>query len=446
MFREDVVTNKLTFRARSIYSGESAPLENAVIEIEDGIVTDLVENSDLPATDLGNVAIIPGLVNAHTHLEFSHLANPVEPFLPFTNWIRNVVLERKNRKEDVAEIVTRGMKECMESGQTTLGEISTDDEIYESISLPHPKTVVFREILGLNPTDIESNLQITRKHLERFSVTGVTADLPSSAEGNQSRDCQGAGPLNNSRGSDHHAGSHNIIPALSPHAPYSVHPHLFSQLVELAKTENVPIAMHLAETQAELQLLDKGEGEFVEMLEDFGVWQKGIFSPGIKPLEYLRQLAKVSHALVVHGNYLDADEIAFLSAQSHMTLIYCPRTHAAFGHTNHPWRRVLEQGGHIALGTDSRASNPDLSLWNELCFLKIQFPQYDDVLLLQLATQNGARALGLERETGTLLPGKTADLAIVKLQDGSFSTLFHSSHRICGTMLAGDWIFSAGLQ
>src|SRR5262249_48639500 len=122
----------------------------------------------------------------------------------------------------------------------------------------------------------------------------------------------------------------------------------------------------------------------------------------------------------------------------------CPRTHAYFGHAPHPWRLMLLRGINVALGTDSRASNPDLSLWNELLFLHDRFPDLPKGELLSLGTLAGARALGLDGETGSLTPGKRSDLAVVSLSIGSpgdaFGALFRAENRITAVMREGGWL------
>jgi cytosine/adenosine deaminase-related metal-dependent hydrolase len=182
----------------------------------------------------------------------------------------------------------------------------------------------------------------------------------------------------------------------------------------------------------------------VDLFRAIGVWQEDVIPRGARPIDYLRPLAAVGRALVIHGNYLDDVEIEFLCAQPNITLIYCPRTHAYFRHAPHPWRKVLEGGGRVALGTDSRASNPDLSLWREVQFLRQQFPGLAPARLLELATCEGARALGLDDRTGTLTAGKAADLAVVALGDAAFAdpctTLLQPGSRVSATLRDGRWI------
>jgi len=180
------------------------------------------------------------------------------------------------------------------------------------------------------------------------------------------------------------------------------------------------------------------------MLEEFGVWEPSAIPHGSRPLDYLQPLTGLDHALVIHGNYLSDDEIDFLCRHPNLTVVYCPRTHAAFGHAPHPWRKLLQRGGCVAIGTDSRASNPDLSLWRELCFLRDQFPDVSPQILLELGTIRGARALGLEETTGILGVGRSADLTVVTLDASPpgdvVPALLHHRNRIAATMRSGLWI------
>jgi cytosine/adenosine deaminase-related metal-dependent hydrolase len=132
---------------------------------------------------------------------------------------------------------------------------------------------------------------------------------------------------------------------------------------------------------------------------------------------------------VIHGNYLTEDEIAFLGTQPQMSVVFCPRTHAYFGHENHPWRRLIDAGGNVALGTDGRSSNPDLSVWNEVLFLRAKYPDVAPQALLTIATMNGAKALGLPDTGSALAIGAPARMTIIRgLPDGTsdpFAAILH---------------------
>jgi cytosine/adenosine deaminase-related metal-dependent hydrolase len=157
-------------------------------------------------------------------------------------------------------------------------------------------------------------------------------------------------------------------------------------------------------------------------------------------------LSELPRALIVHGTFLNSTELRFLAQNPHITLVYCPRTHAAAETAPHPWYDLFEMGGSVALGTDSRATNPDLSLWRELQFLAAECPRVRHHSLLRLATLHGARALGLMDSHGSLAPGKQADFAVVELADPAFQDPVHDllapGNRIVGTMIGGEWAVS----
>ncbi len=148
------------------------------------------------------------------------------------------------------------------------------------------------------------------------------------------------------------------------------------------------------------------------------MWDASAIPHGSRPLDYLHQLGRSHRALVVHGNYLDDEELEYLAAHAdRMSLVYCPRTHAYFRHQRYPLAKAMTLGVNVALGTDSRASNPDLNMWNELRYVAEHHAEISREEVLRLGTVYGARALGREDEVGSLTPGKLANLAVVALPD-----------------------------
>lgn len=399
-----------SFKARWLFPVNAEPVENATIQIEADQISAVHATHDPRAQDLGNVAIIPGLVNAHTHLEFSDLKKPIEPSSPFTDWLRAVVAQRRRDPASFASI-DAGTREVGQSGTTIVGEISTAQPSENLFSQHGPIVVSLRELIGFLPEQIEPQYAIAQKHL---------------AETRQ-----------NSRRPD-------VIHGISAHAPYSVHPELFLKLTRLAGEFDVPFAIHLAETKDELAFLANGTGPFVTFLQEFGVWRDAVVPRRSRPLDYLRRLQDLTSALVIHGNYLSDEEIDYVASHPNLTVVYCPRTHAYFGHSPHPWQELLERGASIAIGTDSRASNPDLSLFRELQYLAERFPHADPRVLLELGTINGARALDPGSQRGCLAPGRPADLVLVSLPqtDASeaYALLFHTQSRVRRTMRSGQWL------
>jgi cytosine/adenosine deaminase-related metal-dependent hydrolase len=229
---------------------------------------------------------------------------------------------------------------------------------------------------------------------------------------------------------------------LSPHAPYTVHPELFAKLVALAAERNAPLAFHLAESLEELELLRSHSGPFLTLLKELDAWDEGAIPLGTRPLDYLRVLATAPRVLVIHGNYLDAEEIAFLAAhRERMAVVYCPRTHAYFAHARYPLPQLLAAGVRVGLGTDSRASNPDLNLLEEMRLVARRFAAMSPADVLKLGTIDGATAMGCEQDCGSLMLGKFANLAVVKLPDREakdpHELLFDSAEPVVKTFYRG---------
>lgn len=394
----------MRFHARWIVPISGPVIDSGTVEVQSGRITSVGQRNSLSGVDLGDVAVLPGLVNAHTHLEFSGLASPIDTSQPFTHWLRGVISYRRGVNR-TAEFLRSGSRESRSSGTTLLGEIATTGwSANEVLTAGLSGVTAFYEFLGLNPDRIPDQLSAARQFLqeaETFNTSAVRGDVPVVAE---------------------------LVRGLSPHAPYSTHPELVRGLVETATEFSAPVAMHLAETIAELEFLAHGGGEFRAFLEQLGVYRASAIPAGSSPLDYLRTLSQATRALVIHGNYLTDQDIDYLVTQPQMTVVYCPRTHAAFGHTPHRWREMLARGIRVAIGTDSRASNPDLDLWREMQFLfgSAQVASddgsgcdnsaesatlADDIL--RMGTLAGAEALGCERRFGHITPGADSAMIVV---------------------------------
>jgi cytosine/adenosine deaminase-related metal-dependent hydrolase len=230
----------------------------------------------------------------------------------------------------------------------------------------------------------------------------------------------------------------NCVRGLSPHAPYSVRMAALASWAIVSESWSLPVAIHLAETAEERQLLEQHSGPFVPFLQELGEWDpEGLISSFQQVLELF---GATPHVLVVHGNYLDTSA-TILPGQ---TLVYCPRTHAAFGHAPHPLRGFLDRGTRIALGTDSLASNPDLDMLAEARFLHRLQPDLPGDVLLRMATLWGAEALGFGSKTGSLTPGKSADLAVIPIRAAErpdpHELLWQSDAPVEASMWRGKWI------
>jgi cytosine/adenosine deaminase-related metal-dependent hydrolase len=392
-----------TLTTRWLFPVEKPPLQGGTVTIRRGLIH-AVEPAGLRRADidLGNCAVLPGLVNAHTHLDLSGLRGQAAPTPDFTAWLAAVIRHRRTRSpEQVQQDILAGLAESLAAGTTLVGDISSQGLSWPVLAAAPLRAVVFRELLGLPA--------------ERASQAWADGDAWLAA----------------------HPATPTCRPGISPHAPYSVRGSLFLA----AAASAVPAAVHLAETAAECELLSHRRGLFVDFLRELGVWDPGGLVDDANHV--LRLMNGRSPVLFVHANYLPPDA----PFPPNASVVYCPRTHALFGHPPHPFRALLARGVRIALGTDSLASNPDLDVLAEARFVHASYPAIDGGQLLRMATLSGAEALGWHGETGSLRPGKSADLAIVPLPDEDLvdphQLLFQSSLPVSKVLFRGRWVYES---
>lgn len=385
----------IALRARWVFPVDQPPIEGGIVTIAGGKIVAVGKNqSPAPPRDLGDGALLPGFVNAHTHLEFSLLDQPLgQPEMPFPAWIEAVVAYRRERDKPLMvetdgfarfrrQWAEAGLQQLREAATVAVGDIATMDWPRECLAGGGLSLTAFIELLGLDPARQSALLARAKHYLDERLETG---GLPK--------------------------------PGLSPHAPYTVGPDLLRKVCELSAAERVPVAMHLAESREELELLRTHQGPLVQVLQTLGAWHPESLPPGLTPIDYLQLLATAHRSLVIHGNYLGRDDFEFVAAhREQMSLIHCPRTHAYFGHEPYPLAGMLAAGARVAVGTDSRASNPDLSILSELRHIARHHPNVSRDAILRMGTLSGAEALGSGEKLGSITPGKRAWLATVPLE------------------------------
>ncbi len=348
--------------------------------------------------------MLPGLVNAHTHLDLSHLRGQCPPGPDFTQWLRAVIRHRRATTPEQTEAAVRtGLAESVRFGTTLIGDVTAQGASWPVLAEAPLRSVVFYELIGLPLTSA-----VQAAH---------TADA----------------------WRREHASTEHCRCGISPHAPYSVRDMLYIAARKAARLFALPVVTHLAETPAELELLEHQSGPFVEFLKELDVWD---------PYGLVRDAAQVIHdcawapqALFAHCNYLPVTA----EIPAHGTVVYCPRTHAAFGHAPHPFRDFLARGVRVALGTDSLASNPDLDMLAEIRFLHERYPDVPGATLLRMATLSGAEALGFRNQTGSLTPGKSADLIVLPLPQRKgadpHTLILDSTERVQAVLWRGQWTY-----
>lgn len=369
------------------------PLAEGEIRVEQGQIVAVGQHLDPAAIDLGDVAIIPGLINAHAHLELSDLPQPLgTPGTPLPEWLPLVVRYRRSGQWNGAIGFQRGLAELSAAGVAAVADVVQPDwspDCLMASSMPGnwaapPQGVALVELLAPGSSWAKEAIAKARSTLDR---------PPARADWQL---------------------------GLCPHTPYTVHPRLFDWALDQSRRRGLLLGFHLAESSEELQLLAEAAGPMRHTLEQRGAYDPETLPGRRRPLDYLRGLAEAHRALVIHGNYLADDEIAFLAEHRDMlSVVYCPRTHAFFGHRPYPLLQMLAAGASVAIGTDSRASSPSLALWEDLRLVRSLFPSLASETVLELGTLAGAKALRLDRTLGTLESGKSARLAVVALGPGN---------------------------
>ncbi|QDT13711.1 Aminodeoxyfutalosine deaminase [Planctomycetes bacterium K23_9] len=361
----------------------SEPIQGGWVRLQGNRVVEIAAGKPPEcATDLGDVAILPGLVNAHTHLEFSDCAQPIgQPGVPLAQWIGQVIAARSATTTQARQqAIQAGLAESVAAGVCLMGDIATPPIRYDGDTID---LVSFAEVVGLGESRWRERLQSATDYNKSFEKA-----------------------------------------AWSPHAPYSTSTAAIDACVQRAKTSGRPLSMHVAESPAERELLCSGTGPFATALRSIGVWQDDLFPwPGDPLVDLIDQLAESPHALLIHGNDLRSKEISAIAQHANLTVVYCPRTHAFFGYDRHPVADMIRAGIPVALGTDSRASNPDLNLWSEVQFLLQHRMDIDPGAVIGMATVAGANALG-RRDVGRLVVGGSASLGVVTTEAADRQALY----------------------
>jgi cytosine/adenosine deaminase-related metal-dependent hydrolase len=388
-----------SFTARWILPASGPPVENGFLVIRDDKIEAVEPKGTRKAdVDLGNVALIPGLVNAHTHLDLSGARGLIPPTDPehFTDWLKGVIAYRRTRTaEQVQQDIREGLAECMRAGTTLVGDITNKGASYEIVVNAPIRGQLFWELIGLSTVRYESEL----KEYARAAVISWDGTDPPPLFPHTDR----------------------LRWSMSPHAPYSANHSYTTGQQWLGNT-----AIHLAESPAELELLATRTGSFVHFLSELGIWNPNDITASLSDFTNSCETAQYQPRLSIHCNYLPI-ETPFHPTQ---TIVYCPRTHAAFGHPPHPFREFMKRGVRVCLGTDSLASNPDLDILAEARFVK-------------MVSLFGAEALGWADECGSLEAGKSADAVVVPLPDRDgdpYDLLFVDPVRgERKTMFRGEW-------
>ena len=361
------------------------PLHRGWVDVRGGRIAGVGSGDagGAPAVELGRTAILPALVNAHTHLELSGLRGAVPPAASMPLWVDSLLQRRAEAGPPDRAAIRRAVLEARASGTGLLGDIGNTTAAGPILAQAGMPARLFREVLAFPERGAAA------------AVDAAAADLLSVAA----------------------AGGVRV--GMAAHAPYSVGPAAFAALDGAVRERfGGPRSIHLAESPEELEFLSNGTGPWRDLLDRIGRWDPAWTAPRCGPVEYLDRLGWLRAGLVVvHGVQLTDPELRRL-AERGVFLVTCPRSNAWTGVGDPPIERFLRAGVQLAVGTDSLASAPDLNLFSELALMRRLAPSAPAGRLLACATRRGAEALGFDDEFGSLAPGRRADLIAVPIPAG----------------------------
>jgi cytosine/adenosine deaminase-related metal-dependent hydrolase len=374
-----------SFNAEWVLPMGQPPIRHGHVSVADGRVV-AVGQGFADGADLGRVALLPALVNAHTHLELSYLRQQVPSGASFVEWVRALLALRTSgpdmAAESVVTAVDRALAEAVASGTGVFGDVSNSLVTTTSLERRADAAVVFHELLGFNTPDPD----------------GLVA-------AGRARRAEATRP--------------HVRVTVAPHAPYSVSPALFAAIArELDATAGSVTTLHLAESGEETEFLRHGTGPWRPLLDELGAWDPAWPVPQASPVEYASSLGYVQRrTLVVHAVQCSSSDIATL-ATSAATVVTCPRSNRYLGVDDPPLRALYDAGVRVAIGTDSLTSAPTLNMLDELAAVRRVAPTVPARAILDSATRIGAEALGLGDRHGRIAVGTAPGLIAVRVPEG----------------------------
>jgi cytosine/adenosine deaminase-related metal-dependent hydrolase len=376
----------IRYHASWVLPVASRPVRDGWVLVERGRIVAIghraVSADGTTEVDLGEVAILPGLVNAHAHLELSYLRDQVPPSSSFVSWVRSIVSARRQQPDPDAPAVVQAIEEAIQeaiaSGSAIVGDVGNTLTTFGPLTRSRLAAVVFYEVIRFNAPDPVALVAQARQRIDALAQTG------------------------------------RVRASLAAHAPYSVAPLVFRAMRQVVDRDPfAPCSVHLSESAEEVEFIARGLGPWRAFLEEVGAWDDTWVPPGVSPVQYLANSGFLNgRVLAIHGVHTTPTDRARLAARG-TTLVTCPRSNGHTGAGTPPISDFYRSGVRVAVGTDSLASVPDLNLFLEIAAMRALAPDVPASALLASATTEGARALGFDADYGTIEPGKQARLLAV---------------------------------
>ena len=376
-----------SFSADWILPISDAPIDGGVVTLDEGRIVSVAHGKSAADVALGRAVVLPGLVNAHTHLELSYLHGRIPPAPRFLDWVRPMLAARGDQSsvDDgvILRAIAQAVQEARATGTALVGDVTNTLATVSALAEARMPAHVFHELIGFAGVNADEQVASARRAIDAL------------------------------------AHDRDIRLSLAPHAPYSVSPALFAAIRrDLDAHAPTVSTVHLGESAEEVEFLKSGAGPWRTLLENLGVWNDQWEAPQSSPVEYLAEMGLLTASvLAVHGvqfNGADLDRLRTLG----VTLVSCPRSNRHVGVGSPPLEAFYAMDVEVAFGTDSLASVDDLNMFSELAEARRIAPKVPARALLHSATLTAAGALGFGDEFGSIEPGKRAALIAVRVPRG----------------------------
>lgn len=379
----------MRYHARWVLPITQPPIENGTVVEIGGVITYVGSREGAPPGrdyDLGEAILLPGLINTHTHLELTAMRGFLEN-CQFAAWIDKLRQSRNEVLDDamLLDSARFGIAEGIEAGITTYADTCSSGVVMQAMLELGVRGIMYQEVFGPDPSQSSGAMRELEGRIEKLH--GVQTDL--------------------------------VSLGVSPHAPYTVSDALYDAASKFANERAIPLAMHIAEGEAENDLVVSGTGEFADRWRRRGI---PVGRRARSPIALLETHGALERGpLLIHCVRVDDADIAIM-ARHRCAVAHCPASNAKFGHGIAPLLPIMAAGIRVGMGSDSVASNNRMDILDEARLAVLihraatrNHDAFGAHQALELATIGGARALGLESRVGSLEVGKDADLAAFRI-------------------------------
>ena len=385
----------MIIRARVVAPMAGEPIDNGAVVVEGNRIVSVGGFADVKrehpgeVLDLGEQILLPGLINAHCHLDYTILRGKIGPERSFGDWIVAINAQKAALTEsDYLDSITTGLAEARKYGTTTLLNLEAFPDLLPRLTRPPLRVWWCSEMIDVRgPVDAINVFNRLRDAFQSHQdwLGGV---------------------------------------GLAPHAPYTASSQLYSDASEIARKEGIPFTTHLSESSDEMQMFHHARGPAYDFLKSIGRPMEDCGQE--TPLSFvMRHLPISAHWIIAHLNELGEGDFELLARAPKFHVVHCPRSHKFFGHAPFALGRLRGLGFNICLGTDSLASNSSLSLFAEMRELLRKEAWLSPREVVEMVTVNAANAIGQGDMLGRIRPGFCADLIAIP-HPGSAAGVFEN--------------------